>query len=232
MRVLRPRTENTCFISLYGATARQGTRLILPVRLHPHGHHTLYPSLVCLVPRLRRGTKKIIFVAPKGATKPGLSLPYGRDKFMQQTTKYQFNLVDATDDFSPDPLNQNAQKTEDKFAEVEADLADLVTEVGAGGHNCRIAWGNYRGTGKYGESNPNSLSFDFKPILIILAQGHYFGALTRGCSMGRSTLGDGLYLTWKKNGVSWYTDTTINPAQSQDNKSGTTYYYVALGVSE
>ena len=38
---------------------------------------------------------------------------------MQQTSKYQFNLVDATDDFSPDPLNQNAEKTETLIAGVE-----------------------------------------------------------------------------------------------------------------
>ena len=35
---------------------------------------------------------------------------------MQQTTKYQFNLVDATDDFSPDPLNQNMEKVEEALA--------------------------------------------------------------------------------------------------------------------
>ena len=32
---------------------------------------------------------------------------------MQQTTKYQFNLVVATDDFSPDPLNQNMGKVKE-----------------------------------------------------------------------------------------------------------------------
>ena len=32
---------------------------------------------------------------------------------MQQTSKYQFNLVDATDDFSPEPLNQNMEKVEE-----------------------------------------------------------------------------------------------------------------------
>ena len=32
---------------------------------------------------------------------------------MQQTSKYQFNLVDTTDDFSPEPLNQNMEKVEE-----------------------------------------------------------------------------------------------------------------------
>ena len=77
---------------------------------------------------------------------------------MQQTSKYQFNLVDATDDFSPDPLNQNAEKTETLIAGVESDLAALTTAVGEGGHNCRIAFGSYQGTGTYGAGSPNSLT--------------------------------------------------------------------------
>ena len=32
---------------------------------------------------------------------------------MQQTTKYHFNIIDPSDDFSPKPLNENAQKLED-----------------------------------------------------------------------------------------------------------------------
>ena len=45
---------------------------------------------------------------------------------MQQTSKYQFNLVDATDDFSPEPLNQNAQKTETALTEMEETLAQVA----------------------------------------------------------------------------------------------------------
>ena len=38
-----PRAENTRIISLYGATPAK-ERALSPMHLHPHGHHTLYPS--------------------------------------------------------------------------------------------------------------------------------------------------------------------------------------------
>ena len=72
---------------------------------------------------------------------------------MQQTSKYQFNLVDTTDDFSPAPLNQNAQKTEaalvameesltGQIEEMEGSLASLAANVGTAGKTARIAWGS------------------------------------------------------------------------------------------
>ena len=48
---------------------------------------------------------------------------------MQQTTKCQFNLVDTTDDFSPAPLNQNAQKTEAALVAMEESLTGQIEEM-------------------------------------------------------------------------------------------------------
>lgn len=153
---------------------------------------------------------------------------------MQQTSKYQFNLVDATDDFSPDPLNQNAQKTETLIAGVENDLADLVTEVGAGGHTCRIAFGSYQGSGTYGAGSPNSLSFDFYPVLVML-QGvgmQNNGIMVRGSNMGTSTWSGGggpLTAAWTNSSVSWYSE---DGASFQNNISGITYFYAAVGYTQ
>ena len=51
---------------------------------------------------------------------------------MQQTTKYQFNLIDTSDAFSPNPLNENAQKLEAALigheAAVEARLVKCEEE--------------------------------------------------------------------------------------------------------
>ena len=52
------------------------------------------------------------FVAPGQATVRPLSLPVGRDKKMQHTDKYKLDLIEKTDAFSPDPLNQNMEKVE------------------------------------------------------------------------------------------------------------------------
>ena len=150
---------------------------------------------------------------------------------MQQTTKYQFNLVDATDDFSPDPLNQNAQKAETLIAGVESDLADLVTEVGAGGHNCRIAWGSYTGTGGYGAGSPNSLNVGFYPVLLLLMdqeEAAFSGLpahVMRGYSV-QNAYGGTRTWSWQDNGVSWYHDEL---AEYQYNLSGHTYLYCVLG---
>ena len=49
---------------------------------------------------------------------------------MQQTTKYQFNLVDATDDFSPTPLNQNMEKVEEELDSLTSALTQGLGGLG------------------------------------------------------------------------------------------------------
>ena len=172
---------------------------------------------------------------------------------MQQTSKYQFNLVDATDDFSPDPLNQNMERVEQELDglsaaltqglggledSLDAGLASLTAALGSGGHTCRIAHGSYNGTGQFGESHKNSLSFDFTPVAVFVGAMEntpdtaFPGALFRGMNQGHSdySYSDGsysrLHLTWQAQGVSWY---STNDEYHQMNASGYTYYYVALG---
>ena len=167
---------------------------------------------------------------------------------MQQTTKYQFNLVDATDDFSPAPLNQNAQKTEDLIEGVEEDLAALGTQIsgqldeleealGSGGHTCRIAWGSYTGTGSAGSGSPNTLTFDFRPMVILFATEASFhcwpGIFYNGIEVGKScVINDSffIYVTWQGHSVSWYS--RDNNEEFQMNASNRTYFYVALGYDD
>ena len=51
---------------------------------------------------------------------------------MQQTTKYQFNLIETSDTFSPDPLNQNMEKVESALDAVRAEAAASVSAEAAG----------------------------------------------------------------------------------------------------
>ena len=46
---------------------------------------------------------------------------------MQQTSKYQFNLVEGSDDFSPTPLNQNIEKIEETLEGMETALSKTYT---------------------------------------------------------------------------------------------------------
>lgn len=158
---------------------------------------------------------------------------------MQQTSKYQFNLVDATDDFSPDPLNQNAEKMETALAEMESDLAALTTAVGEGGHTCRIAFGSYVGDGQLGYDHPNTLTFDFYPMAVWVGRINggndtaWPATFLRPATVGRSdsnTPDHQLNVTWGDHTVQWYASsyTTIYP-QNQCNQENTQYCYVAIG---
>ena len=164
---------------------------------------------------------------------------------MQQTSKYQFNLVDTTDDFSPAPLNQNTQKAEAILTGVEVALAngletveegleELKAGLGSGGHNARIAWGTYTGTGTYGASNPTVFSCDFYPLLVVVEwQNYQYGhplILARGVTTMPTNFNGYHTVTvaWGNTQVEIYT--TVS-ADVQFNMAGEAYHYVILGYS-
>ena len=164
---------------------------------------------------------------------------------MQQTTKYQFKLIEGTDDFSPTPLNDNMEAVESQLSALETSLAGLADNLGTAGHNCRIATGSYVGTGTYGQSSPNSLTFPFPPLFVLICTGgdptypNYGNSysdcfllrpLTTCVSTGNSCRNT---VTWSGNTVSWY----VQPDQTnehigQNNTSGYTYRYIAFGYDE
>ena len=164
---------------------------------------------------------------------------------MQHTSKYQFKLIEGTDDFSPAPLNQNAQKTETLLAGMEEDLAALEDSVdsqlaavtaalGSGGHNARIAYGSYTGTGTYGASNPTVFPCDFYPLLVVVEwQNYQYGhplILARGVTTMPTNFNGYHTVTvaWGNTQVEIYT--TVS-ADVQFNMAGEAYHYVILGYS-
>ena len=165
---------------------------------------------------------------------------------MQQTSKYQFKLIEGTDDFSPAPLNQNAQKTETLLAGMEEDLAALedsvdsqlaavTTALGTGGHTARISYGSYTGTGTYGASNPTVFSCDFYPLLVVVEwQNYQYGhplILARGVTTMPTNFNGYHTVTvaWGNTQVEIYT--TVS-ADVQFNMAGEAYHYVILGYSD
>ena len=165
---------------------------------------------------------------------------------MQQTSKYQFNLVDTTDDFSPAPLNQNAQKTETLLAGMEEDLAALegsmdselaavTAALGSGGHTARVTYGSYTGTGTYGSDNPITLNCSFKPLAVVI-QSHYQNSRTTVYFIRNvtSVISDAyqqytMQITWNDQSVSFYSD---GSQFAHFNAIGGTYHYVIWGYSE
>ena len=147
---------------------------------------------------------------------------------MQQTSKYQFNLVDATDDFSPDPLNQNMEK-------VEEALEGLTENLGSIGHNLRVETGSYVGTGTYGQNNPMQLTFELYPVVVMIASTTNGRAmppcfLMRPIPLSIYTAGglgnQAMYVTWGDHEVNWY---SLTDSYCHANEDGETYQYLVLG---
>ena len=100
----------------------------------------------------------------------------------------------------------------------------------------QIETGSYVGTGTYGASNPNSLTFEFEPkILIVQKDSTNYAAYSKivaqngmkTANNGESAGNDDYYVTfinWTHE-VSWYSSSK----NGQLNSLGTTYYYLALG---
>lgn len=88
--------------------------------------------------------------------------------------------------------------------------------------------GSYTGTGTYGSSNLNKLSFGSAPKLVVISSGSVTLIMIRGCTNYSIEYGNNWFsgnITWSDNSVSWFG----NDASSQFNSSGETYNYVAFG---
>lgn len=111
-------------------------------------------------------------------------------------------------------------------------VSALARDVGTGGKNCRVAFGSYTGTGKYGSANPNTLTFPIKPVLVVITSPDSVAMHFRPAASSASGGGGAVKLTWGERSLSWYTVDTTNPEIRQDNNAGVTYQYMAFGYDE
>lgn len=114
-----------------------------------------------------------------------------------------------------------------------------IEYLGKLGDKARVQVVSYVGTGTYGESNPNSLTFDFVPKVVFIlcwlntnsqfCQGMLSPLLDYGFCMvsGYSGYGDCAYLMVKSSGnkITW----TGKDSYYQLNYSGVKYYAIAIG---
>lgn len=159
---------------------------------------------------------------------------------MQHTDKYHFNLIETSDTFSPEALNENARTAEKELAALAdahaADKAALeAADAALAAGQLVYTIGKYSGKGTYGSGNKNKLAFDFNPIVVFVcpnSSGYSnFGSVAwvRGMSVGASShnSGSSVILTWAEQSVSWYG----GDVNTQMNSSGVTFYYLAIGVA-
>ena len=142
---------------------------------------------------------------------------------MQHTDKYQFNLIDRDDPFTPDALNDNANKLEAALERHSAEVAGVLAAKG----NCQIVTGSYVGNGKFGDKNKNTITFEGAPLLLIVQGDEGFFAFvgTEKVSAFRSNHAylTPIYLTWEENSVSWYSGEEVI---AQLNSKDVTYHYI------
>ena len=145
------------------------------------------------------------------------------------TENFQLNQWERSDNLLMAEFNADNAKIEAALTELKNNMPHIYA-------------GSYVGTGTYGSSNPNVLTFDFTPKLLIMngyvATGIYNDNFSRYyklyavrgseyCHYWYSSNGaDTMYLIWGENSVSWYNKGSF---KAQLNDKGHTYHYVVIG---
>ena len=123
------------------------------------------------------------------------------------------------------------QEYDTKITDVLGNLIAIPAGQIEGG--VKIATGSYTGTGTYGPSNPNSLTFDFEPKLVAIHDGsiNLFSPYTLLWFYGATMMvGQDSSYTKSEISVSGNTFSFVgNSALAQQNVSGNTYHYIAIG---
>lgn len=150
---------------------------------------------------------------------------------MQQTSNYQSSQWDAEDRIQREDFNSDNAKVDAALAVAKAERDALAAAVADCG-NCRIVTGSYTGSGLYGASNPNILTFDGKPLLLAIMPSSNVGNSAKGFLAVRGSSFTYTYpgnynsinqVTWGDRSVEWY---CADSAQYQFNNM--THYFVAL----
>ena len=150
----------------------------------------------------------------------------------QETPNYRLSRWAGTDRILVEEFNDNWDKIDTALKSSADGVAALQTALASCG-NCKIVYGTYTGNGKSGSANPNKLTFDGKPVLVIVqAQSNttdfdFHLRLVRGCGWAVGDRGNYSYtnsVAWGENYVSWYND----KAETQFNLQNSVYSYIAL----
>ena len=145
-----------------------------------------------------------------------------------QTQHYGLNQWELSDSVVMADFNADNQK-------VDEALHSILLSIP------RIHTGTYTGTGTYGADNPNTLTFDFTPKLILIScileggegangSDHYTMMAVQGTPKTYITYWNGsssaaVNLLWGDTSLSWYGSS----AQKQGNWENAVYRYIAIG---
>ena len=152
------------------------------------------------------------------------------------TQHFALNRWDLNDQIIMDDFNDDNAKIDAALHNNAAALSALQTTLNTHGKLTRFTYGSSVGTGESGQNHPNSLTFDFYPMFIIImsraAQGRDQSPcfMMRGETVGNSTeTAASINLSWTDSGVSWYDVDSFSEPENQNNTEGVTYHYLAFG---
>ena len=153
---------------------------------------------------------------------------------MNKTANFQLTQWEKTDRIMMEDFNRDNAAI-DTALKSNADKAAALQTALASCGNCKIVYGTYTGTGKAGSANPNKLTFDGKPVLVIVQEENQSSNMDINLRMlwpctwaqGAATNGNWVNtVTWGAKQVAWYNHGDYAPTQF--NEAGKKYYYLAL----
>ena len=152
---------------------------------------------------------------------------------MTDTPNLGLHTWAAEDPVDVTEVNENFTLLDQNCTTLSQSISSLTTAVGSGGHSCRIASGSYTGNGQYGASHPNTISFDFRPMVVFLRSSddqnsQLTTVFLRGSTVCNSPDEYLLQMTWSNSSISWY---NANAASYQCNQNGQHYQYIVLGYT-
>ena len=140
---------------------------------------------------------------------------------MQQTQNYKLNLLETSDVFSPNPLNENMEKVEAAIAAEAAALDQRVTVLEA--H--RIVSGSYAGIDN-GTGLPQDIMLGFTPKLVVAKREGINYSLTDTTAIAGLVTQDNHGEIIKIIDGGFQVNRSMNNSL---NTLGVTYYFFAVG---
>lgn len=149
-----------------------------------------------------------------------------------QTPNYGLSQWKRTDQVRMEDFNADNAKIDAALAALESGKAEAASlaalrAVVAGKGSCQVVTGQYTGYGQYGQSNPNSLTFE-KPPVLVLVSGTNTLVMARGGSRGyvlQNGTSERIEVSWSGDSLSWY---SARDSVYQMNTAGMVHYYVAF----
>ncbi len=155
---------------------------------------------------------------------------------MNKTANFQLTQWEKTDRIMMEDFNRDNAAIDAALKSSADGVAALQTALASCG-NCKIVYGTYTGTGKYGRENPNKLTFDGNSLFVII-KGSIGSAPTLGIQAmrgwytaytGSADSSTVCHLTWGEHSLSWYNSQS---SSDQFNTSDSVYPYIALFATQ